>query len=114
MTCNNQQYSSSGHFHLEDYRLISRGGTGGVAIALPDDNTINLAGALNVHGTDEIMIWTAKGQSIRCPVAKIRKTNQGAKRVKLLTLPEGDKLPSIARPVETEEEQEAANKGATE
>ena len=93
---------------FEDYRLINRGGTGVWAITLPDDNSINLAGALSVHDTDEIMLLTAKGQSIRCPVNTIRETNRGAKGVKLLTLAEGDKLLSIARVVETEEEQEAA------
>ena len=53
------------------------------------------------------MLLTAKGQSVRCPVNTIRETNRGAKGVKLLTLAEGDKLLSIARIVETAEEQEA-------
>jgi len=92
---------------FEDYRLINRGGSGVWAINLPDDNSINLAGALSVRDTDEVMLLTAKGQSIRCPVKDIRETNRGAKGVKLLTLAEGDKLLSIARIVETEEEQEA-------
>ncbi len=93
---------------FEDYRLINRGGTGVWAIDLPEDNTINLAGALSVHDTDEIMLLTAKGQSVRCPVNTIRETNRGAKGVKLLTLAEGDKLLSVAKVVESEEEQEAA------
>jgi DNA gyrase subunit A len=93
---------------FEDYRLINRGGTGVWAITLPDDNSINLAGALSVKDTDEVMLLTAKGQSIRCPVNTIRETNRGAKGVKLLTLAGGDKLLSIARVVETEEEQEAS------
>jgi DNA gyrase subunit A len=97
---------------FEDYRLINRGGTGVVAISLPDDNSINLAGALSVKDTDEIMLLTAKGQSVRCPANTIRETNRGAKGVKLLTLAKDDKLLSIARVVETEEEQEAANNGA--
>nr|WP_236919243.1 DNA gyrase C-terminal beta-propeller domain-containing protein [Ereboglobus luteus] len=57
------------------------------------------------------MLLTAKGQSIRCPVDTIRETNRGAKGVKLLTLAEGDTLLSIAKVVESEEEQEAANAG---
>ncbi|MDF9826710.1 DNA gyrase subunit A [Ereboglobus sp. PH5-10] len=94
---------------FEDYRLINRGGTGVWAIDLPEK--INLAGALSVHDTDEVMLLTAKGQSIRCPVDTIRETNRGAKGVKLLTLAEGDTLLSIAKVVESEEEQEAANAG---
>ena len=92
---------------FEDYRLINRGGSGVWAITLPEDNSINLAGALSVRDTDEIMLLTAKGQSVRCPVNTIRETNRGAKGVKLLTLAEGDKLLSIARIIETPEEQEA-------
>ncbi len=93
---------------FEDYRLINRGGSGVWAITLPEDGSVNLAGALSVRDTDEIMLLTAKGQSIRCPVKDIRETNRGAKGVKLLTLAEGDKLLSIARIVETDEQQAAA------
>src|SRR3954471_9950194 len=87
---------------FEDYRLINRGGSGVWAIDLPEDGSVRLAGALSVRDTDEIMLLTAKGQSIRCPVNTIREVNRGGKGVKLLTLAEGDKLLSIARVVETD------------
>jgi len=96
---------------FEDYRLINRGGSGVCSINLPEDGSINLAGALSVKDTDEIMLLTAKGQSVRCPVQGIREVNRGGKGVKLLTLAEGDKLLSVARIVETDEEQAAANLG---
>ena len=89
---------------FEDYRLINRGGSGVWAIDLPEDGSIKLAGALSVKDTDEIMLLTAKGQSVRCPVNTIRETNRGAKGVRLVTLEPGDKLLSIARIVETPEE----------
>ena len=89
---------------FEDYRLTSRGGSGVIAIDLPDDASVSVAGALSVHDTDEVMLLTAKGQSIRTRVAEIRETGRGAKGVKLVTLAEGDKLLGIARIVETEEE----------
>jgi len=54
------------------------------------------------------MLLTAKGQSIRTRVKEIRETGRGAKGVRLVTLAEGDKLLSIARIVESEEEQSAA------
>jgi DNA gyrase subunit A len=92
---------------FEDYRLINRGGSGVWAIDLPEDGSVKLAGALSVKDTDEIMLLTAKGQSVRCPVNTIREVNRGGKGVKLLTLAEGDKLLSIARVVETDEEIEA-------
>jgi DNA gyrase subunit A len=92
---------------FEDYRLINRGGSGVWAIDLPEDGSVRLAGALSVKDSDEIMLLTAKGQSIRCPVKDIRETNRGAKGVRLVTLEPGDKLLSIARIVETDEQQAA-------
>ena len=96
---------------FEDYRLINRGGSGVWAIDMPEDGSIKLVGALSVKDNDEIMLLTAKGQSVRCPVKDIRETNRGAKGVKLLSLAEGDKLLSIARIVETVEELDAASDG---
>jgi DNA gyrase subunit A len=93
---------------FEDYRLVNRGGSGVWAIDLPEDGSVNIAGALSIKDTDEIMLLTAKGQSVRCPVNTIREVKRGGKGVKLLTLAEGDKLLSIAKIVETEEEQQAA------
>jgi DNA gyrase subunit A len=92
---------------FEDYRLINRGGSGVWAIDLPEDGSIRLAGALSVEDTDEVMLLTAKGQSIRCPVRDIRETGRGAKGVRLVSLDPGDKLLSIARIVETDEQQAA-------
>jgi DNA gyrase subunit A len=93
---------------FEDYRLISRGGTGVIAIDLPEDGSVNVAGALSVRDGGEVMLLTAKGQSIRTRVSEIRETGRGAKGVKLLTLADGDKLLNIARIVETEEENSAS------
>jgi DNA gyrase subunit A len=89
---------------FEDYRLTRRGGTGVIAIDLPEDGSVKVAGALSVRETDEVMFLTAKGQSIRTRVKEIRETGRGAKGVKLLTLGEGDRLLSVARIVETEAE----------
>jgi DNA gyrase subunit A len=96
---------------FEDYRLISRGGTGVIAIDLPEDGTVAVAAALSVRDTDEVMLLTAKGQSIRTRVKEIRETGRGAKGVKLVNLEEGDKLLAIAKVVESDEE-EAAAEGA--
>jgi DNA gyrase subunit A len=93
---------------FEDYRLTRRGGTGVIAIDLPEDGSVKVAGALSVRDVDEVMFLTAKGQSIRTRVKEIRETGRGAKGVKLLTLAEGDRLLSIARIVETPEGDSAA------
>ena len=93
---------------FEDYRLTSRGGTGVIAIDLPEDQSVAVAGALSVGEEDEVMLLTAKGQSVRTRVREIRETGRGAKGVKLLTLADGDRLLSIARIVETVEQVDAA------
>ncbi len=93
---------------FENYRLTSRGGTGVIAIDLPDDKSVAVAGALSVHEEDEVMLLTTKGQSIRTRVHEIRETGRSAKGVKLVTLAPGDSILNIARIVETDEEQEAA------
>ncbi|HWA86006.1 MAG TPA: DNA gyrase subunit A [Opitutus sp.] len=89
---------------FEDYRLISRGGTGVIAIDLPEDGSVNVADALSVAENDEVMLLTAKGQSIRTRVREIRETGRGAKGVRLVTLEPGDRLLGLARIVETAEE----------
>jgi DNA gyrase subunit A len=97
---------------FEDYRLISRGGTGVIAIDLPEDGSVNVAGALSVRDTDEVMLLTAKGQSIRTRVKEIRETGRGAKGVRLVNLEPGDKLLAIARVVESDEEEALAESSA--
>jgi DNA gyrase subunit A len=89
---------------FEDYRLINRGGTGVIAIDLPEDGSVCVAGALSVHDNDEVMLLTAEGQSVRTRVNEIRETGRGAKGVKLVDLAEGDKLLSIARVIENAED----------
>ncbi len=93
---------------FEDYRKTRRGGTGVIAIDLPDDGSVAVAGALSVRDTDEVMLLTAKGQSIRTRVKEIRETGRGAKGVRLVNLEAGDKLLAIAKVISSPDE-EAAN-----
>jgi len=88
---------------FEDYRMIRRGGTGVIAIDLPEDGSVSVAGALSVRETDEVMLLTAKGQSVRTRVSEIRETGRGAKGVRLVNLEEGDKLLAIAKVVASPE-----------
>ncbi|HEY0945200.1 MAG TPA: DNA gyrase subunit A, partial [Opitutaceae bacterium] len=66
---------------FEEYRKTRRGGTGVIAIDLPEDGSVNVAGALSVREADEVMLLTAKGQSVRTRVREIRETGRGAKGV---------------------------------
>jgi len=90
---------------FEDYRKTRRGGTGVIAIDLPEDGSVAVAGALSVRDTDEVMLLTAKGQSIRTRVKEIRETGRGAKGVRLVNLEAGDKLLAIAKVVASPDEE---------
>lgn len=98
---------------FEDYRKTRRGGTGVIAIDLPDDGSVAVAGALSVRDTDEVMLLTAKGQSIRTRVKEIRETGRGAKGVRLVNLEAGDKLLAIAKVIASPDEESAAEATAT-
>jgi DNA gyrase subunit A len=97
---------------FEDYRKTRRGGTGVIAIDLPDDGSVAVAGALSVRDTDEVMLLTAKGQSIRTRVKEIRETGRGAKGVRLVNLESGDKLLAIAKVISSPDEETAAESSA--
>jgi DNA gyrase subunit A len=94
---------------FEDYRKTRRGGTGVIAIDLPEDGSVAVAGALSVRDTDEVMLLTAKGQSIRTRVKEIRETGRGAKGVRLVNLDAGDKLLAIAKVVASPDEEPASD-----
>ena len=71
--------------------------------------SVAVAGALSVRDSDEVMLLTAKGQSIRTRVKEIRETGRGAKGVRLVNLDEGDKLLAIAKVIATDEAETPAS-----
>ena len=76
-----------------------RGGQGVTAM-----NTKCIVGALSVDPESEILMITANGQAMRCPVNNIRETNRGSKGVKLVNLNEKDKLIAVSEVVELNED----------
>jgi DNA gyrase subunit A len=76
-----------------------RGGQGVTAM-----NTKCIVGALSVDPESEILMITANGQAMRCPVNNIRETNRGSKGVKLVNLNEKDKLTAVSEVVELNED----------
>jgi len=81
-----------------------RGGQGVTAM-----NTKCIVGALSVDPESEILMITANGQAMRCPVNNIRETNRGSKGVKLVNLNEKDKLIAVSEVVELNEEDSDQN-----
>lgn len=80
---------------FDDYRKQSRGGKGIITMKV-NDKTGPLVGAVTVVDSDELMLMTSTGQSIRIRVNEIRETGRNAQGVKLLTLKDGEKLQDIS------------------
>jgi len=93
---------------FEEYRIQSRGGKGVITMKV-NERTGGVAGALTVRDGDELMLITNSGQMVRTRVAEIREVGRNTMGVKLINLPEGEKLQGIASVVSDAEDEEPAS-----
>ena len=99
---------------FEEYRVQSRGGKGIITMKTTE-KTGKVVGALVVGETDEVMLMTDDGQSVRIRAADVRQAGRNTQGVKLMNLKAGVHIQDIARVAkEEEEEQEDANDGESE
>jgi DNA gyrase subunit A len=89
---------------FEDYRKQTRGGKGVITMKTGEKTGL-VVGALSVTSDDELMLITSGGQMVRTRVAEIREAGRNTMGVKLIGLPEGEKLQRIA-PVVSQKEDE--------
>jgi DNA gyrase subunit A len=80
---------------FDEYRITRRGGVG-VRTMKTTDKTGSVARALSVHETDELMLMTNSGQSVRIPVAQVRSAGRNTSGVKLITLRENELIQDVA------------------
>jgi DNA gyrase subunit A len=90
---------------FDEYRVQSRGGKGIITMKTTD-KVGSVVGALSVTDSDEIMLTTSQGQTVRTNCKDIRVAGRNTQGVKLIELNKGDKLVAIARVIS--EQQEAA------
>jgi DNA gyrase subunit A len=90
---------------FDEYRLQGRGGKGIITMKVTDKTGV-VVGALSVRETDEIMLMTSGGQSVRTRVSEIRMTGRNAQGVRLIGLGEGEKLQAMAPVVSQTMEEE--------
>jgi DNA gyrase subunit A len=83
-----------------EYRLTGRGGSGIVAMGMARKNNAIVA-AFPVEESDDIMLITDQGQTIRSPVASIRIAGRAAQGVTLFRLESGERVVSVERIEET-------------
>ncbi|MCS7008432.1 MAG: hypothetical protein NZL93_00665, partial [Chthoniobacterales bacterium] len=80
---------------FDEYRSQARGGKGIITMKT-GEKTGYVVGALSVRDEDEIMLITNRGKMIRTRVAEIREAGRNTMGVRLINLPEGEKLQAIA------------------
>ncbi len=83
---------------FEEYREQTRGGKGIITMKT-GDKTGGVVGALTVMDTDELVLTTNKGKTVRTRVSEIRETGRNTSGVKLIDLDSREKLQDIARVV---------------
>ena len=98
---------------LADFRHSGRGTQGVIAIAASERNGKVVAARL-VTDEDEIMLITTGGVLIRTRVSEIRDMGRATQGVTLIALDEGEKLSSLEKIVETEDEHESTETTVTE
>ena len=96
-----------------DYMAKNRGGIGMLTMKCTE-KTGPVVGSLSVEETDELMLMTDGGQSIRIRVTEVRETGRNAQGVKLVTLNEGEKLQAVARVMPDEESDAESEEGESE
>ncbi len=87
---------------VEDYRLISRGGSGVTNIKITEKNG-DVAGIKCVDEGDEIMIISKSGIVIRTPVSGISVVGRNTQGVRIMDLEEKDTVATVARIIKEEE-----------
>jgi DNA gyrase subunit A len=90
---------------FDEYRVQNKGGKGIITMKT-SDKVGSVVGALSVTDSDEVMLSTAQGQTVRTNCKDIRTAGRNTQGVKLIDLNKGDKLVAIARVIS--EQQEAA------
>ncbi|HEY7163424.1 MAG TPA: DNA gyrase subunit A [Candidatus Binatia bacterium] len=90
---------------MDEYRLQSRGGKGIITMKTTD-KTGRVVGVQQVTDDDQLMLVTNKGKIIRLRIKDIRVIGRNTQGVHLIDLEEGERVVSLARLAEKEEEED--------
>ncbi|HXG50425.1 MAG TPA: DNA gyrase subunit A [candidate division Zixibacteria bacterium] len=90
---------------MDEYRLQARGGKGIITMKTTE-KTGRVVGVQQVTEEDQLMLVTNKGKIIRLRVGDIRVIGRNTQGVRLIDLEEGERVVSLARLAEREEEEE--------
>jgi DNA gyrase subunit A len=90
---------------IDEYRLQSRGGKG-IFTMKTTDKTGRVVGVQQVTEDDQLMLVTNTGKIIRLRIKDIRVIGRNTQGVRLIDLEEGERVVSLARLAEKEDEEE--------
>src|SRR5437879_11478105 len=91
---------------MDEYRRTRRGWKGIITMKTTD-KTGRVIGVRLVTDDDQIMLVTSGGKVIRLRVKEIRVIGRNTQGVRLIVLEEGERVASVARLAEREDEGEA-------
>ncbi len=95
---------------IEDYRITNRGGKGVKTINVTE-KTGSLIAIKSVDDTNDLMIITETGLTIRLPISKLRVMGRATQGVRLINLRDDDAIASIARVDDNDSEGEINEEG---
>jgi DNA gyrase subunit A len=81
---------------MEDFPPQGRGGQGVIALQTSDRNG-EMVGALQVAHDDEVMLITSSGTLVRTPVNEISIVGRNTQGVRLIRIPDGERLVGLER-----------------
>ncbi len=91
---------------LEEYRAQARGGSGVISIKTSERNG-NVVGAIQVTNEDEMMLISNKGTLVRARASDVSIIGRNTQGVTLINIAKGEKLVSVAKIAETEDDEES-------
>ena len=97
---------------MDEYRLTRRGGKGIITMKTTE-KTGRVIGVRMVTDDDQIMLVTSGGKVIRLRVNEIRVIGRNTQGVRLIGLEEGERVASVARLAEREDEGDGRDEAAS-
>jgi len=88
---------------IDEYRVQSRGGVGVINISTSDRNG-HVVGVAYVQEGDELLVITQQGMILRMQANDVRAIGRATQGVRLIDIEDDDRVVSIARLVEKEED----------
>jgi DNA gyrase subunit A len=93
---------------LDEYRSQARGGLGVISIKTSDRNG-KVVGAIQVTDEDEMMLISNKATLVRARAADVSIIGRNTQGVTLIKIAKGEKLVSVAKIAETEDDETPEN-----